>query len=142
MIQVKCDRSIIRDLRATARDLTDLSPALKKLVPEVQKKVQAQFSRSGNTWAPLTPKYAARKARVAPGMPILILGGNLYREYGREGVVNGNVYTYGNPFKYSVFHQEGTRYMAARSVNYDFIEDSAAKAIEDHADEVLSNHNL
>lgn len=142
MLAVKINRTIVADLRASARDLADLSTPLKRLTPVVQRRVQAQFARSTNGWAALTPKYAARKARLAPGMPILILGGNLYRDYGREGVVNGNSYTYGNQFTYSVYHQDGTRYMVARPINYDFVEEEAANQVELFADEVLTSHNL
>lgn len=142
MFIVTFDKSIITDLRASANAMKDLSPPLNELKPIVQRRVQQQFGRGNNDWKPLTPPYAKRKAKFAPGMPILILSGDLYREYGREGVVSGNNYSYGNQYTYSKFHQDGTRYMVARQINYDFVEDVAAALVENYADKTLSAHKL
>lgn len=142
MLIVRCDRTIITDLRAVASELKNLSVPLNELKPIVQRRVQQQFGVSNNSWRPLSPAYARRKAKVAPGMPTLILSGDMYREYGREGVVSGNNYTYGNQYTYSKYHQDGTRYMAARQVDYGFVEEQAATLVEKYADRTLTAHNL
>ena len=142
MLTIKIDKSIVKDLVAAASQLRDLSPPLRQLVPIVQKGVQAQFGRANNNWTPLTPRYAERKSKVAPGMPILILSGDMYRDYGREGIVTGNRYTFGNSAKQSGWHQEGTRYMPARPVDYNFVETEAVRLVEEFVDKTLSDKNL
>ena len=63
-------------------------------------------------FAPLSPAYAMRKARVAPGLPILIFSGDMIAgfEYGERN----NQLVIFNRRGYAQYHQTGTSRMPAR----------------------------
>ena len=65
-------------------------------------------------FAPLSRRYAARKAIVAPGMPILIRSGAMATGY--TYLVEGNQLLIENNTTYAGYHQSGTTKMPARKV--------------------------
>lgn len=99
---------------------------LPRLVPVLEAGAAAQFDAEGRgpisgAWAPLSPKYAAYKQKVAPGAPILVLTGRL-----RDALTNGSSanalrdisgtgLTYGTKsVPYASYHQTGGSRLPAR----------------------------
>jgi len=76
--------------------------------------------QSGESWAPLSPGYAAWKQRVAPGAGLLVRTGllksSLTRPDGPESVyrVTPTSLEIGTSVSYAMYHQMGTRRMPAR----------------------------
>ena len=65
---VLLDRAFTR----LAIDVADFTPALRDAGDILYSEIEHQFSSEGEpAWAPLSPRYAARKARRYPGKPIL-----------------------------------------------------------------------
>jgi len=83
-----------------------------------------QFATEGSHgsggWAPLSPEYAAQKAKTHPGKPILQREGHLWRSL-TDPNADGAVYaasnktlTWGTQVPYAIFHQTGTANMPDR----------------------------
>lgn len=64
---------------------------------------EKEATAEGAPWAPLSPKYLARKK--GPG--ILREGGALFEQATRAPVINGNVVTAGSTLPYAAVHQFG-----------------------------------
>jgi hypothetical protein len=62
-----------------SQEFRDYTPAWQRLTPRLRSIAQGIYDSQGATlgekWRPLKDKYGKRKARVAPGMPILRLTG-------------------------------------------------------------------
>jgi hypothetical protein len=81
-IDVLGDVQVARAFRAVRNVLQDLrEPVFKDMTEVVLEHVKKQFSTEGmhasGGWDPLSPAYAAWKADVAPGAPILVLSGDM-----------------------------------------------------------------
>jgi phage gpG-like protein len=79
------------------------------------------FSARGRpeAWRPLSPKYAAWKARHFPGKPLLELTGNLKASLLGSGAaavrdIRETRATFGTAVRHAIFHQLGTRRMPRR----------------------------
>lgn len=72
----------------------------------------------GGTWSPLSPRYAAWKAKKRPGAPLLVFDGDLRRHMTQpgEGVheIRKTGFTVGTDLFYAGYHQNGTVKMPAR----------------------------
>lgn len=71
--------AVQRTLDAYIDAATDLTAAWGEVATLVAEMNRATFERGdAGGWAPLSPAYAAEKARTFPGRPILVRTGNLY----------------------------------------------------------------
>jgi hypothetical protein len=72
-------RGFIAGVNAGAQDLT---PLWNRMIPAITDDLAANFGNQGSldgAWQPLSPTYAARKARRYPGAPILVADGTMRR---------------------------------------------------------------
>lgn len=103
-----------------AKQPVDLTFSMGESARIVKKFSTANFILKGSgKYAPLSPAYAIRKNRFAPGRPILVIDGRL-----RESVVNNtsdsivkitkDSAVVGTTVPYAGFIQRGTRKMPAR----------------------------
>lgn len=104
--------------------LDDSEPVFQSLARQFAKSQQQQFSKvgghTGARWAPLSPRYAAWKARHYPGKPILQLSGDLKdsltkRPFGVDEVWDKGMVV-GTAISYAKYHQNGTATMPARPI--------------------------
>lgn len=66
------DTLLDRRFSRVALDLDDFSDPLRETGHAIHDAIRDQFAAEGSpAWEPLSPRYAARKARTYPGMPIL-----------------------------------------------------------------------
>lgn len=73
------------------------------------------FSSQGRgSWEPLSPSYAAWKSIVAPGLPLLVLTGELSKAHFVTQQNNSSLTIKAEPPYYWPFHQFGTSRMPAR----------------------------
>jgi len=117
------------ELLAMAERAEDTSPAWRRWGDDVTAAFREQFDSqgvrlTGDVWAPLSPRYAAWKARHFPGQPILRLTDVLFasmthrplgvdRVTDHSGEFGTNVRSRrGAPYPY--YLQHGTRFMPAR----------------------------
>lgn len=104
--------------------LGDASTAFGAMADYQKKVVNArQFEGQGSpevggAWSPLSPRYAAWKAKKRPGAPILVFDGKLKNEMTSPGAgvyeVWSSGFTVGSDLFYAKYHQEGTKHMPAR----------------------------
>ena len=115
-----------------------------ELVPVVADAAERIFRTEGggNTWQPLSPQYAAWKARFYPGAGILFRTGAYFEAATTPGgaynviEVDDNSLTYGvEGLDYAVFHSEGTNRLPARPV-FALLESDAE--LEERTTEALS----
>lgn len=118
-VRVEGDEEAQRRLERLTLLLTDLRSFWPMLVPVVRSWFRRQFESEGafggHPWAPLSPVYAAYKARVRPGKGILVFTGDLKRAASnavRTATPTTLTLTIDDP-KVS-YHQEGTTRMPAR----------------------------
>lgn len=116
------DKQINRTLDGIVDRVTDASPALEALGDRLARAEEQQFATEGGYgsggWAPLSPKYAAWKARHFPGAPVLVRSGDLRdsltsRPFGID-VVDRLTAVFGTGVEYAGYHQSGTPKMPAR----------------------------
>jgi hypothetical protein len=117
------------EILAMAARAADTAPAWRAWGDDVEHAFREQFDSqgvrlTGEVWAPLSPRYAAWKARHFPGMPILrrtdvLFASMTHRPMAVERVT-GHSGEYGTDVRsrrgapYPKFHQHGTRFMPAR----------------------------
>lgn len=114
------DRLVQTLMRFTERS-ADLSEPLDAMGDILARRQKQEFSAGGlanGKWAPLSPKYAAWKARNFPGAGILERTGTLKqslteRPFGVDEV-STHVAVFGTAVSYAKYHQDGTPYMPAR----------------------------
>lgn len=103
-------------------NLSDAEPMFQAMANQVAKSNKEQFEKRGAhygaLWAPLSPKYAALKAKTHPGKPIMVRTGLLkesltQRPFGIEEIT-GSKMVVGTGVRYASFHQRGTTTMPAR----------------------------
>lgn len=89
----------------------------------VEKQIESGGRRGGKRFKPLTPRYAARKARVAEGAPILVLHGKMrkaltqpggdhltaYRGSNSGGLLTMGIKPGTDAFMRAAVHQSGTK---------------------------------
>lgn len=99
-------------IASQVRRIKDFSPALEKISTDYYDVQREWFeSQGGGRWRPLNPRYAARKAKRAPGKTILRLTDRLYNEItgknrkARTRKSGLQIYILGVP--YWVEHEEG-----------------------------------
>jgi len=113
---------MLGEIQAAARNIR---PALPAIVAVVKRQFAHQFESEGarspsGRWQPLSPRYAAWKARRHPGAKILERTGALKRSLTSYGA--GSIVTYGansvfigSSMPYGPYHQTGTRNMPRRA---------------------------
>lgn len=107
-----------------AEGLTDLRPVWPEIELQFYRAELEQFNslgaRGGSVWQPLSSKYEKRKAKIAPGKPILVLTGRLKRSLtiigGDDSIRDPQPMslTLGTKTPYAGYHQRGTSKMPAR----------------------------
>lgn len=128
-IDVAGERQMDRGIARFADGVSDYRQIWPIIYDDFLAEVKAQFesegSHGGAQWAPLTDNpegkgYASWKAAHYPGKPILVREGDLKRsltEKGAPGAVfhsTPRALVMGTDVPYAIFHQTGTRKMAAR----------------------------
>lgn len=108
--EAQVDRTLAR-LEA----VEDARPAWEAMAVRFARANAANFRSEGayasGGWAPLSPRYAAWKARAYPGKPILEREGDLKRDltqrpFGVE-VIEPGFMVLGTALPYAAFHQQG-----------------------------------
>lgn len=116
------DQQVDRTLVGLTRNVSDARPAWLVLARRFTTNNVRQFASEGayasGGWAPLSPRYAAWKARHYPGRKILARTGRLRRSLTRRpfGVerISADSMVLGTDVPYAVYHQRGTRFMPRR----------------------------
>ena len=116
------EKQVDRTLSRIHDDINDFTPAWEAMAEDFLSAEKAQFASSGATgsggWSPLSPRYAAWKARRFPGQPILVRTGRLRdtltkRPFGVERI-DPKQMAIGSDVSYGLFHQQGTDRMPRR----------------------------
>ena len=120
------EEQLQRSFSRFGEDVEDASEAFREIAKDFREKLMpAQFntqgSHGGSGWPPLSPNYAAWKAKNYPGAPILVRSGLL-----RESLEKNNAYSIvdiqpksmniGSRVNYAIFHQQGTRKLPQRKI--------------------------
>lgn len=107
---------VSRTLERFADRSDDASPAFRAIADAFAAFERRQFESegvagTGSPWAPLSPRYAAWKARRYPGQPILVATGALRRSLTERplGVerIGSDYAELGSEVAYGRFHQQG-----------------------------------
>jgi len=118
------DSQLNRTLARVTEDVSDLTDAWEEMADSLLAAEQKQFSSEGSYasggWSPLSPKYAAWKARHYPGQPILVATGALsasltQRPFGVESIEPHSM-AIGSDNEVGGYHQNGTDKMPQRRV--------------------------
>jgi hypothetical protein len=113
----------INDLEALGLRMQDMEPVFDLFGRYiVEQHIPRQFAAHGTParWAPLSPEYAAWKARHFPGRPILVRSGAMRAGFTWEAhprslrIINRVTAGQRSRTPRWVFHQEGTDHMPAR----------------------------
>ncbi|MCC6131042.1 MAG: phage virion morphogenesis protein [Acidobacteria bacterium] len=115
----------VRGFNRFAEEMKDLREPFGVIAQDYAEIAERNFTAEGSPvkWAPLSPRYARRKARLRPGRPILQFDGTLYASL--RGVADGSgpgtvrqIYPrraeLGTIVPHAIYHQKGTRFMPAR----------------------------
>lgn len=114
---------------------------MKQLEVKADEGFKAGRRPMGNSWAKLSPNYAAYKKVVRPGRPILTFDGDLAASLGTArgaGAIretSDKKLRYGTTIYYAGYHNRGTETMPARQVlpvNGKQLQALVAKAVHDH----------
>ena len=109
------DVQLERTLARFDANVDDMTPAWEAMADEFAAIERRQFATQGRYasggWAPLSPRYAAWKARHYPGKPILQREGDLVesltrRPFGIE-VITPDTMVVGSDVEYGRYHQHG-----------------------------------
>ncbi len=118
-------RRAFQTLNETVRDFREAWPEIHMyFLRATLEQFEAQGSRGGAQWQPLSENYGKWKARKYPGKPILVKTERLRRSFSLGGQKGGDqVYeaqplslTMGTAVPYARYHQRGTARMAARPI--------------------------
>ncbi|KWW97403.1 hypothetical protein LI90_4375 (plasmid) [Carbonactinospora thermoautotrophica] len=116
------DTQLDRTLARFADNVQDARPVWEVLAERFRRAETRQFRSEGRYasggWDPLSPRYAAWKARNYPGATILVRTGALRdsltkRPFGIE-VIEPSFMVVGSDVEYGVYHQQGTERMPRR----------------------------
>lgn len=118
--EIAGEDKILKTIDGIGERVKDFSPAFENISQDFYRLMKQQFTIGGYTpWQPLTDKYAAWKARVAPGQPIMVLFGgmrdSLTTQTARGSINNisprelkiGTSTTSKNGYHYPYAHQHG-----------------------------------
>lgn len=116
-IKVTGDRRTITAVNAWMRELEDWTPVWALIEADFYRMEQEQWasegSRGGDKWPPLSPAYAAWKARRYPGQPLMVATGALRDSMTKQGatgqvrVIDKFRMELGTEIEYGVYHQYG-----------------------------------
>lgn len=111
-------KAAFTDLAHKTGDLTPIWPAIAEIFYERER---ALFSSEGEgQWVQLSPSYGAWKSKHHPGLPLLVLTGNLRESMTGKGSpfsvyeTTPHSLSVGSSVPYAIFHQLGTSKMPAR----------------------------
>jgi hypothetical protein len=119
------DEQLDRTLEAIELRAQDASPAWQVLADRFLDIEERQFATQGaygsGGWSPLSPKYAAWKARHYPGAPILVRTGEL-----RDSLTNGpdirvitrSAMAVGSGVDHGLYHQRGDGVPQRRPIEF------------------------
>jgi phage gpG-like protein len=116
------DTQVDRTLARIQHQVEDARPVWADIASRFVRLEQRQFASHGAAasggWAPLSPAYAAQKAKRYPGQPILVATGALRdsltrRPLGIE-VLEAKAMTIGSGVDHGKYHQNGTDRMPQR----------------------------
>jgi phage gpG-like protein len=120
-VEVKGADELQRALTELAKKTGDLRPVWSRIAVEFYRRERDLFSSQGEgAWVQLSPSYSSWKQKHFPGLPLLVLSGNLRESLGGRG---GSFSVYeaeplslsiGTSVPYAQFHQTGTSKMPAR----------------------------
>ena len=116
-VEVEGDGVAVKRLGLYADHLEDFSPLWPDITDAFTEREKIWFDRQGEGWAPLSPDYAARKALIHPGKPILVASGDLKDSLTGQGADlyhTDRELLLGTTEKVARFHASGTRNMPAR----------------------------
>jgi phage gpG-like protein len=115
---------VTRTLLRYQERVLDARPAFDEIINQLQRAETQQFASEGDYgsagWAPLSPAYAAAKARHYPGKPILERSGRLVasltQPVGGDAVRVSEpaLMIFGTSVPYAKYHQKGTTKMPRR----------------------------
>lgn len=116
------DEQVTRTLEAIEDRIADAREAFDAMGDRLQSAEIRQFDSEGAYgsagWSPLSPDYAAWKARHYPGAPILVRTGELRKDLTQRpfsiDVVDYRMALFGSAVSYGRFHQNGTDRMPRR----------------------------
>ena len=100
----------LRRIRDRASNNPSMFRALAARFKDSERKIFASEGQAlGRRWAPLSPDYAAQKARSYPGQPILVRTGRLRDSLTKTPTLRfrGNTMEIGTNVPYSQYHQNG-----------------------------------
>ena len=115
-----------RIIAPVTRAMTDFRQVWEAFRPRLHEIAIEQFgtegARGGERWAPLSPAYAARKARTHPGRTILVRKGNLAESLISQSApgaiwrASADTLVWGTEDRTAAYHQYGTSRMPRRQV--------------------------
>lgn len=110
-------KQIDRGFERFTQDIKDLRPAFENMVRDFRQIERMQFESAGGRatgWQPLSPRYAAYKARRYPGQPLMVATGDLRSSL--TGHTSDTIeeieplqLTLGTRDPKAIFHHRGTR---------------------------------
>lgn len=111
----------LEGLVVRVQDATPAWPAVGDIISRsVAQRFATQGSSGGAPWKPLSPEYAARKAKQRPGAKILVFNGGLRAEVTSRPMdierYERRRATFGISSAVASYHQHGTRTMPARPI--------------------------
>ncbi len=124
-VSVSGEEQLARGFSRFGEAVSDYSPVWRELADDFLKVERDQFVSEGRSgsggWVPLSPGYAAWKAKHTPGRPLLVQSGKLRQsltEHGGEHIeeIRKDSLRLGTGVPYAIYHQAGTRHMPARKL--------------------------
>lgn len=136
------EAQIDRTLLSYSQALDDMRPAWDTLADRFARAEKRQFDTEGayggESWSPLSPKYAAWKAKHYGTMPILQRERHLYTQLTSQpfgvDVRELNMAMFGTALPYAKFHQDGDDNLPKRRVVAltDYEKRAWVKVIQEH----------
>lgn len=120
-ITIQGKENFLGGLQRVNDRVQDFRPTLEKLGDETFAIVRRRFDAEGPGWTPLSPAYAAQKAKEFPGKPILRRTDDLYNSFVKGGRGNINRIAklegeFGSEDFKAMLHQEGKGRLPARPI--------------------------
>jgi len=117
-VRVIGTKQVSADLRRFSSRIRDWKPFWAQISKFLRLRIAQSFATQGaasgaGSWAPLSEKWAKRKAQIAPGSPILVLSSRMRDSFIQEGHPehferrSQSKFTFGSRVPYVGFHQEG-----------------------------------
>jgi hypothetical protein len=139
-VRVTGDAEVERAVHAFGVAISDLRGFWPSVVPLFISWMREQFAAEGAwggaSWAPLTPRYAAWKAKKYPGRSILYATGDLRRAASSPGrFATPSTLTLSIQDPKAGYHQDGTSKMPARPIIPGRLPMGALRELDQAADE-------